>query len=113
MHEISLCESVVQMIEEQAEIQGYRRVRTVRLEIGRLAGVEIEAMRFGFSAVASGTIADGAGLDIVEIPGTAHCPHCRCDVGVEQRFDVCPRCGRGPLALTGGDRMRVLELEVE
>jgi len=113
MHEISLCESVVQLIEEQAEIQGYRRVRTVCLEIGRLAGVEIEAMRFGFEAVAKGTIADGAGLEIVEVPGTARCPHCEADVDVEQRFDACPRCGRGPMALTGGDRMRVLELEVE
>ena len=113
MHEISLCESVVELIEEQAHLQGFCQVRSVRLEIGRLAGVEVEAMRFGFDAVAKGSVADGARLEIVEIPGTARCPHCRQDVEVELRFDPCPRCGHGPLELTGGDRMRVLELEVE
>ena len=113
MHEVSLCEGVLQIIEEQGRIDGFCRVRTVRLEIGRLAGVEAEAMRFGFDAVAKGSIADGARLEIVEIPGTAWCPHCRRHVGVELRFDACPHCGHGPLALTGGDRMRVLELEVE
>ncbi|HXH65088.1 MAG TPA: hydrogenase maturation nickel metallochaperone HypA [Mariprofundaceae bacterium] len=113
MHEISLCEDVVQLIEAQAGVQGFRRVRTVRLEIGSLAGVEIEAMRFGFDAVARGSIADGASLEIIEVPGTAWCPHCRKQVGVELRFDACPDCGHQPLQLTAGDEMRILELEVE
>jgi hydrogenase nickel incorporation protein HypA/HybF len=113
MHEISLCESVVQLIEVQARVQGFRQVRLVRLEIGNLAGVELEAMRFGFEAVARGTIADGAGLEIIEVPGTAWCPHCRRQVGVQLRYDACPECGHLPLQLTGGDQMRVLELEVE
>jgi hydrogenase nickel incorporation protein HypA/HybF len=113
MHEISLCESVVQLIEEQARSQGFRKVRLVRLEIGRLAGVEIEAMRFGFDAVAKGSIVDGAGLDIVEVPGTAWCPRCQRRVGVQLRFEACPDCGHLPLELTAGDEMRILELEVE
>ena len=47
MHEMSLCESIMQIIEE-AQRQGFKRVIRVRLEIGRLSGVEIEAMRFRF-----------------------------------------------------------------
>jgi len=113
MHEISLCENVVQVIEDHARVQGFRRVRLVKLEIGRLAGVEIEAMRFGFDAVVKDTVADGARLEIIEVPGVAWCPHCQRQVGVLQRYDACPCCGHVPLELTAGDEMRIVELEVE
>jgi len=60
MHELSLCEGVIQLIEQQSDTQHFNKVTTVWLEIGALAGVEIEAMRFSFDAVANGTIADAA-----------------------------------------------------
>ncbi|MCB2004104.1 MAG: hydrogenase maturation nickel metallochaperone HypA, partial [Rhodoferax sp.] len=41
MHEMSLCESIMQIIEDEAQRQGFERVIRVRLEIGRLSGVEI------------------------------------------------------------------------
>ena len=113
MHELSLCENVVQVIEDQARAQGFHRVRLVRLEIGRLAGVEIEALRFGFDAVAKDTVVDGASLEIIEVPGVAWCPHCQQRVEVLQRYDACPSCGHVPLELTAGDEMRIVELEVE
>ena len=40
MHEMSLCQGVVQILEEQAKTHAFTRVRTVRLEIGPLAAVE-------------------------------------------------------------------------
>ena len=40
MHELSLAENVLQIIEEAAQAQGFSRVKTVVLEIGRPAAVE-------------------------------------------------------------------------
>jgi hydrogenase nickel incorporation protein HypA/HybF len=57
MHEMSLCQGMVQIIEEKAKAHAYTRVRTVRLEIGPLATVEPEAMRFCFDAATRGTLA--------------------------------------------------------
>ncbi len=34
MHEMSLCEGVLQVLEDNARTQGYRQVKTVWLEIG-------------------------------------------------------------------------------
>lgn len=51
MHEMSLCEGVIQVLEDSAKTQGFTRIKTVWLEIGALAGVEIEAMRFSFEAI--------------------------------------------------------------
>lgn len=113
MHEISLCESILQVMEQSAESQGFVRVKSVWLEIGQLAGVELEAMRFGFDAVTRGSLAEGARLEIIELPGRAWCMQCRKTVQVAQLFDQCPDCGSYQLQVTGGKEMRIKELEVD
>ena len=110
---MSLCESILQVIEQSAVEQGYSRVKTVWLEIGQLSGVELEAMRFGFEVVTRGSLADGARLEIVELPGQAWCMKCAKTVRVAQRFDECPACGSYQLQVTGGEEMRIKELEVD
>jgi hydrogenase nickel incorporation protein HypA/HybF len=113
MHEMSLCEGVLQVLEDHARTQGYKRVTTVWLEIGSLSGVEVEAMRFSFEVVTNGSLANGARLEIIELPGEAWCMQCSQTVPVKQRFDACPDCGSYQLQVTGGDEMKIKELEVE
>lgn len=113
MHEMSLCESVLQILEDNARSQGFTRVKTVWLAIGGLAGVEIDAMRFSFDAVTRGTLADRARLEIIEVPGEAWCMQCAKTVPVHQRFDACPDCGSYQLQVTGGEDLKIRELEVE
>ncbi|MGD8914193.1 MAG: hydrogenase maturation nickel metallochaperone HypA [Candidatus Thiodiazotropha sp.] len=113
MHEMSLCESILQVLREQAISQGYSRVKRVWLEIGALSGVEPEAMRFSFDAVMKGSLADNAQLEIIHLPGVAWCMQCSKPVQVAARYEPCPDCGSYQLQMTGGDEMRVKELEVE
>lgn len=113
MHEMSLCESLLTILEEHASSQGFSRVKTVWLEIGKLAAVENDAMRFCFDAVTRGSLAEGARLEIIEIPGQAWCRACGRTVAVAERFAQCPDCGGWQLQLTAGDEMRIKELEVE
>jgi len=113
MHEMSLAESVREIVDEAARSNGARRVAAVRLEIGRLAQVEIEAMRFAFDVVMRGSLADTARLEIVETDGTAWCMRCSAPVVIARRGDACPRCESCQLQVTGGDRMRVMDIEIE
>lgn len=113
MHEMSLCESILQIIEDEAQRQGFHKVLRVRLEIGRLSGAEIPAMRFGFDAVTRGSLAEGAELEIIDLPGRAWCLPCAREVEVQQRFDACPVCGSFQLQVVGGDQMQIKDLEVE
>lgn len=112
MHEMSLCEGVVQVIEDEARRHGFTRVRAVRLAIGRFAGVETAALRFGFDVVARGTVAEGARLDIDEMPGRAICFSCGETVDIPDRLAPCPLCGGTRLLATGGDDMTIKDLEV-
>lgn len=113
MHEMSLAEGVLQVIEDSAKTNGFSRVKTVWLEIGELAGVEVEAMLFCFDSVVKGTLADGAGLEVIVTPGEGHCPGCGKTVPIQLRYDPCPLCGGYLVEPTGGLEMRVKELEVE
>ena len=113
MHEMSLADGVLQVIEDSAKANGFTRVKTVWLEIGALAGVEVEAMRFCFDAVVKGTIADGCRLEIIETPGQAYCLACGNTVPIQQRYDPCPSCGGYQVQPTGGMELKVRELEVD
>ncbi len=112
MHEMSLTESLVQMIEEEGARQGFTKVSVVRLKIGALSHVEPDAMRFCFDAVARGAIVEGARLEIELTPGQAWCMDCGKSAEVKERFATCPHCGGVRLQVTGGDEMRLAELEV-
>jgi hydrogenase nickel incorporation protein HypA/HybF len=110
---MSLAVGILEIIEEAARLQDFRRVKTVEVEIGRLAAVEAEAIGFCFSAVTRGTLADGARLQIVHVEGRGLCFNCHQTVPLAALYDPCPACGGHPVQATGGTEMRVKELEVE
>jgi hydrogenase nickel incorporation protein HypA/HybF len=113
MHEMSLIEGVMRVLEEQAAVQGFSQVRAVWLEIGELSSVEPEALMFCFQAIQAGSLAEGARLEIVRTPGQAYCLDCGKPVHVASRTDNCPLCGSGMVQVIGGDRMLIKQLEVE
>ncbi|HEX5635164.1 MAG TPA: hydrogenase maturation nickel metallochaperone HypA [Gemmatimonadales bacterium] len=112
MHEMSLAESIVQIVEETARQHGGRRVTSVRLEIGQLAGVELEALRFCFDAASRESVATGAALVIDQPTGRAWCMPCGGSVTVGSLVDPCPDCGSHQLQVTGGTELRVRDIEM-
>ena len=113
MHEMAISESIVGILEAEAARQSYARVKKVWLEIGPLAGIEPEALRFTFDVVTRGTLAENAALEIVPTEARAWCLPCEASVIIRQRYDACPQCGGYQLQMTSGDEMRIKELEVE
>ena len=112
MHEISICEGIRGVIEDQARAHGFSAVRRITLEIGAFAGVEKTALEFGFAAVMLGSIAEGARLEIVDLPGRAWCHDCAKVVEIAERLDPCLMCGGWRLLPEGGDEMRIRNIEV-
>ena len=113
MHEMSLAEGVLQLIEDAARQQNFAKVSTVWLEIGQLSGVEVEAMKFCFDAVTRDSVAQGAKLEIIALPGSGWCMACALSVPMTEVFGECPHCGGYQMQVTGGTEMRLKELEVE
>jgi hydrogenase nickel incorporation protein HypA/HybF len=113
MHEMALIQGVLRIAEDAARKEGFTRVRAIRLEIGALAPVEPQALRFCFDAAARATLAEGARLEIDFEPGSAWCMQCNKAVALQAACESCPECGGERLQVTGGTQMRVRELEVE
>jgi len=113
MHELALCQSVVETLRRQAAVHHFARVTNVRLEVGALSCVAPDAIAFCFEAATRGTLAEGARLELLRLPGEAWCLECDASVAVAERHDPCPRCGGYRLRITQGDEMRIKDLDVE
>ena len=104
MHEMALCEGLLQSLEDQAQSQGFAKVHAVWLEIGALATVEPDALRFNFDIVMHGTLADSATLEIAEVDGHAWCMQCSTNVPVKRHGEGCPQCGSYQLQILDGQQ---------
>jgi len=112
MHEVSLAEGILRIVESAARANGAARVSTVTLEIGALAHVEPRALAFCFDAVIRGTVAEGATLVFDTVPGLAWCMPCGERVPLQHLGDACPHCGSYQLQVVGGEEMRVKEIAI-
>lgn len=112
MHEMALAEGMLGIVAETARNNGAARVTRVWLEIGALAQVEPEALRFCFDAVTRGSVAEGSLLEIVNTPGRAWCMPCGESVALARLGEPCPGCGGYQLQVIGGEDMKVREIEI-
>jgi hydrogenase nickel incorporation protein HypA/HybF len=113
MHEMSLAEGILGIVEDAARAQGFSKVKEIRLEIGALAGVEIEALKFSLDVVLNDSVASGAALGLEAVPGSGWCMRCAQTVSIGALYDACPQCGSYQVQATGGTEMRVKDLLVE
>ena len=113
MHEMSLCERIVHVVEDQARQQHYSKVLSIRLELGIFSCVEPAALEFCFDAVTQGTIAEGSSLKIIHVPAVATCMQCNEVFETNRRYDICPECGNDLLRITGGNEMQIKDMEVQ
>ncbi|MEQ9257661.1 MAG: hydrogenase maturation nickel metallochaperone HypA [Roseovarius sp.] len=112
MHEMSLCEGIRRVIEDQSALHSFGTVKRVRLEVGRFSGVEKKALEFAFDVVMRGSVAEGAELEMIDLPGKAMCYDCVSEVEIAERLDPCPDCGGGRLLPVAGEELRIKDLEV-
>jgi hydrogenase nickel incorporation protein HypA/HybF len=112
MHEMSIALAVVDQVEETARAHGATAVRTVRLQVGELAGVVPDALIFSFELACAGTVLEGAELVAESVPGRARCEPCADDwaVGMPPRL-CCPVCGRATAELVSGRELRITGVE--
>lgn len=109
MHELGLTQQLVEVLVEKA---GDQRVIKVVVEVGKLAAVLPDALRFCFELCAQGTNVEGAVLQIDEIPGRARCRGCSNELALHQPFGRCA-CGGSDLEWLSGEELRVTSMEVQ
>jgi hydrogenase nickel incorporation protein HypA/HybF len=112
MHEMALAESMLGIVEQAARAHGAAKVTAVRLELGTLAHVEAEALRFCFDVMSRDTVAEGAALEIDAVPGEGWCMPCARRVPVPTLASACPQRGSPQLAMSAGEEMRLKDIAI-
>lgn len=110
MHEMSIAEGIIDIVETTARNNDVSRVKAVRISVGKLAGVDIPSLEFAWTSVTRGGPAEGARLDIERPDGQAWCLDCAKTIPLEKFGDPCPTCGGYHLTATGGTDMRVVDI---
>jgi hydrogenase nickel incorporation protein HypA/HybF len=110
MHELSIAEAVVAIVERHA--QG-RRVTKVELKVGYLRQVVPTALEFAFELTAQGTVAEGAELEMEQIEAAGRCQSCGARTPLPELPLVCRECGSIDVEVTRGEELLVDSLELE
>lgn len=105
-------QSTLDAIRQQAVKYGATRVSRIVLRIGTLAGVDLDALRFAYEALAPGSLADGAVLEIESVPARAYCPTCHAEFGASHGFIFeCPSCHACSGEIRAGRELGIARLE--
>ena len=112
MHELSLCQSLLDIIYDHVAGKNFKSVKKVTLNVGQLAAVNEAALRLGFEMVTKGTLAEEAKLDIITIEGQAICNACHRNVKIEHYYDACQYCGEFSLTVIQGEELSIQSMEV-
>ncbi len=113
MHELSLAQSIVDLVAECARREGIARVSRVVVEIGVAAPVDPGSLQFCFPIAANETVAAGAQLDIDRIALRAECEACQTEYAPDNLAASCPVCGGFARAVLAGREMRVVSFDGE
>jgi hydrogenase nickel incorporation protein HypA/HybF len=112
VHELSLVLSIVDIANEQLKLNNAREIESIDLEIGSLAGVEMDALLFAWDAAVPGTVLEKSERIIHRLPALARCMDCGKEYEIAQLFEVCPGCGQYRSELLQGKELRVKSLVV-
>lgn len=112
MHELSIAQSIVDIVEQYVPDCREGAVESVRIKVGQLAGVVPESLEFCFSAIVSDTALSGARLEIEYIATRSRCTVCDENFLVEKLAFRCPSCGSAELKLMSGTELQVVEIQL-
>ncbi|WP_250213937.1 hydrogenase maturation nickel metallochaperone HypA/HybF [Acrocarpospora catenulata] len=111
MHEMGMCDAIVQAVLNRAE---GRRVRSARVRVGgHLGGHEVDPALIdqGFRVAAAGTPAQDAEIEVEVVADelSIRCRDCgnRGGAADATMLVACPRCGGVDIEVTGGGEVEV------
>ena len=113
MHELSIAQSIVELAEEQARSRHALSIEEIDIEIGRLAGVELQTLSFAMESVIKNSMLENARIVRHDIEGEGRCADCGAGFAVEELLSPCPQCGSYAVELLRGAELRVKSIVVD
>ena len=112
MHELSICQSLIDLVDSEAKDKGFDTVLEIKLRLGEFSGLVPECIREFFPIAAKGTVSEGAELSIETIPAAFKCLDCGYEGAVDRKDACCPKCRSLSIRMTAGREFFVESLRV-
>lgn len=113
MHELSVCLSLMEQVEQIARENGASHVARIVLSVGPLSGVESELLRHAYPMAIAGTVAANAELVIESADIVVRCTQCDSETTVIPNKLLCGSCGDFRTQVISGDELTLLSLELD
>jgi len=113
MHELSIAQSIVELAEKQARNHQAKCIEELELEIGSLAGVELQSLEFALESCVKGTLLENARIIRHTIAGEGRCGDCETAFPADTLFSPCPVCGSYAVKIIKGKELRIKSIVVK
>lgn len=113
IHEAGIAAELIARVRERLEGVPHGAVRAVRLAVGDLAGVNVDALEFAFDCLARETPLAGARLVVEQVPVTLLCRMCGTRGGIADWRFRCGHCGSDAVSVVAGRELDLRSLDVE
>lgn len=113
MHEMSIAQSLIEIIQEEMVKHGAQHLRSVRLQVGEMSAVVPESLSFSFEVITAGTPLEGAKLVIEPVPLEGRCRDCGRSFKIKDYVFLCPECNGSRIDTVAGQELSLVDMEVE
>ncbi len=113
MHEVSICESILRIVRQIQEENGYGVIHSITLEVGALQLVVPDALDFAFDALTRGTDLEKTQLIQEVVPARGRCRACGLEQERDSLFSPCASCGGYAFQMVSGMELNVKRMEVD
>ena len=105
MHELSLCEHLLEQVIKIAKQHQAKTIESITLNLGPLAGVEPLLLDNAFKILKIDTVVASAQLIINTTPIIIECQQCDTQSSATHNHLVCPSCQSNDTRLISGDEL--------
>jgi hydrogenase nickel incorporation protein HypA/HybF len=113
MHELAVCQALIEQVERVARDHGARRILVITVTVGPLSGVEPSLLEHAYPVAAAGTVAAEARLVVQPVPVRVRCRSCGAETAAVPNRIVCGACDDWQVDVIAGDEMVLQRVELE
>jgi len=113
MHEVSICQTIIETLQAELEEHQYNNVREVHLKAGVLSCVDPAILTHVFTYIVEDSPFRKCSLHTQLVEVLAACAQCKQNFKVENYRFVCPQCDTPSSVIIEGNELTIYKIILE
>lgn len=113
MHELGIAASILDCVQSEAQRHAGVHISKVGVKVGELAGVDRDALQFGFEVLVKDTDFEPLALEVEYVPRVQRCSKCEYEFRMTEFDPRCPLCGDFGTQCISGEELDIAYMEVD